>query len=221
MAGHWHRSDALRRLGAFAGTAAGTRRGGVVRPRSLSGVMATSTLAMAATRPLSTAKGAVLLPKMSPIPRNGRYDRNLQQRGLVPRRNFHARCRAEAAATAAKDDDKTKLLLRRVSVPRGGGCEATHDGGNSTAAAKRSLETMKTTTMIFAVEGMRCGGCAAAVRKALLGSSPGVKRAAVNLVTETAAVEFDSASHRPDDEEAGGGGPHPEAVEAALAAAAS
>ena len=44
-------------------------------------------------------------------------------------------------------------------------------------------------TMLFTVEGMRCGGCSAAVAK-VLNASPGVTRAAVNLVTETAAVEF-------------------------------
>ena len=44
-------------------------------------------------------------------------------------------------------------------------------------------------TMLFLVEGMRCGGCSAAVSK-VLNADPGVARAAVNLVTETAAVEL-------------------------------
>jgi Cu2+-exporting ATPase len=43
--------------------------------------------------------------------------------------------------------------------------------------------------MLFLVEGMRCGGCSAAVSK-VLNADPGVARAAVNLVTETAAVEL-------------------------------
>ena len=37
---------------------------------------------------------------------------------------------------------------------------------------------------------MRCGGCSAAVQKTLTTSCDGVERAAVNLVTETAAVKF-------------------------------
>jgi Cu2+-exporting ATPase len=47
--------------------------------------------------------------------------------------------------------------------------------------------------VLFSVEGMRCGGCSAAVQKVLT-ASPGVVRAAVNLVTETAAVEFASGA---------------------------
>ena len=43
--------------------------------------------------------------------------------------------------------------------------------------------------MLFLVEGMRCGGCSAAVSK-VLNADPGVARAAVNLVTETAAMEL-------------------------------
>jgi len=50
------------------------------------------------------------------------------------------------------------------------------------------------TTVLFAIEGMRCGGCSAAVQKTLSTSCAGVERAAVNLVTETAAVKFASAS---------------------------
>ena len=42
-------------------------------------------------------------------------------------------------------------------------------------------------SVLFAIEGMRCGGCSAAVQKTLDGR-PDVERAAVNLVTETAAV---------------------------------
>lgn len=44
-------------------------------------------------------------------------------------------------------------------------------------------------TILFTVEGMRCGGCSAAVQKTL-DAREDVEQAAVNLVTETAAVRF-------------------------------
>jgi len=44
-------------------------------------------------------------------------------------------------------------------------------------------------TVLFTVEGMRCGGCSAAVQKTL-DAREDVEQAAVNLVTETAAVRF-------------------------------
>jgi len=43
--------------------------------------------------------------------------------------------------------------------------------------------------VLFAIEGMRCGGCSAAIQKTLSGRAD-VERCAVNLVTETAAVRF-------------------------------
>ena len=53
----------------------------------------------------------------------------------------------------------------------------------------RQEEENEGSTILFTVEGMRCGGCSAAVQKVLV-ATPGVSRAAVNLVTETAAVEL-------------------------------
>lgn len=42
-------------------------------------------------------------------------------------------------------------------------------------------------TLVLDVGGMKCGGCSAAVKSILL-KQPGVKGAAVNLLTESAAV---------------------------------
>ena len=39
--------------------------------------------------------------------------------------------------------------------------------------------------------GMKCGGCSAAVKR-MLAARPDVESAAVNLITETAAVRFRS-----------------------------
>ena len=62
--------------------------------------------------------------------------------------------------------------------------EALAVGDPSAPSSSQSPETM-----LFIVEGMRCGGCSAAVSK-VLNADPGVARAAVNLVTETAALEL-------------------------------
>lgn len=43
--------------------------------------------------------------------------------------------------------------------------------------------------VVLDVGGMKCGGCSAAVKRMLL-SRPEVETAAVNLLTETAAVRF-------------------------------
>jgi copper chaperone CopZ len=43
-------------------------------------------------------------------------------------------------------------------------------------------------TIVLDVGGMKCGGCSAAVKRMLLGH-PGVAAAAVNLLTETAALQ--------------------------------
>ena len=42
--------------------------------------------------------------------------------------------------------------------------------------------------MVLDVRGMKCGGCSAAVKRILL-QQPGVRGAAVNLLTETAVVQ--------------------------------
>ena len=44
-------------------------------------------------------------------------------------------------------------------------------------------------SVVLDVGGMKCGGCSAAVKRMLL-QQPGVTAAAVNLLTETAAVQF-------------------------------
>ena len=61
--------------------------------------------------------------------------------------------------------------------------------GDLAASPPAASGTETPETMLFLVEGMRCGGCSAAVSK-VLNADPGVARAAVNLVTETAAVEL-------------------------------
>lgn len=43
--------------------------------------------------------------------------------------------------------------------------------------------------VLLDVGGMKCGGCSAAVKRMLL-ARPDVESAAVNLITETAAVRF-------------------------------
>lgn len=44
-------------------------------------------------------------------------------------------------------------------------------------------------TVVLDVGNMKCGGCSAAVKRMLV-AQPGVAAAAVNLLTETAAVQF-------------------------------
>ena len=43
------------------------------------------------------------------------------------------------------------------------------------------------------VDGMKCGGCSAAVKRILM-TNPGVNSAAVNLLTECAVVQLDSGN---------------------------
>lgn len=47
--------------------------------------------------------------------------------------------------------------------------------------------------VLLDVSGMKCGGCSAAVKR-MLAARPDVESAAVNLITETAAVRFRSVS---------------------------
>ena len=63
---------------------------------------------------------------------------------------------------------------------------------SATSSSASSLES-SSSTVLFAIEGMRCGGCSAAVRNAL-DARDDVEAAAVNLVTETAAVRFKTTS---------------------------
>ena len=61
--------------------------------------------------------------------------------------------------------------------------------GDLAASPPAASGTESPETLLFLVEGMRCGGCSAAVSK-VLNADPSVARAAVNLVTETAAMEL-------------------------------
>ena len=61
--------------------------------------------------------------------------------------------------------------------------------GDLAASPPAASGTESPETLLFLVEGMRCGGCSAAVSK-VLNADPGVARAAVNLVTETVAMEL-------------------------------
>jgi copper chaperone CopZ len=54
--------------------------------------------------------------------------------------------------------------------------------GGARAGAQQPL------TVVLDVQGMKCGGCSAAVKR-MLQQQPGVQAAAVNLLTETAAVQ--------------------------------
>jgi Cu+-exporting ATPase len=51
---------------------------------------------------------------------------------------------------------------------------------------------MATQTLNFPVSGMTCGNCARSVERKLL-STPGVKKASVDLANASAAVEYDAA----------------------------
>lgn len=46
-------------------------------------------------------------------------------------------------------------------------------------------------TLVLDVDGMKCGGCSAAVKRILM-TNPGVQSASVNLLTECAVVQVDS-----------------------------
>ena len=50
--------------------------------------------------------------------------------------------------------------------------------------------------MVLDVQGMKCGGCSAAVKRILL-AQPGVAGAAVNLLTETAVVQVAAVGGSP------------------------
>ena len=113
--------------------------------------------------------------------------------------------RARAGATAT-DEATTVPLPGGVILGEGGEDDNAKRGEDN----EKDDSGSGSTTMLFSIEGMRCGGCSAAVQK-VLDVSPGVARAAVNLVTETAAVEFAS----------GGDVPIPAAVEAATEAVAA
>jgi cation transport ATPase len=59
----------------------------------------------------------------------------------------------------------------------------TADNTEGTAAS------CSTSVVVLDVGGMKCGGCSAAVKRMLL-QRPDVESAAVNLLTETAAIKF-------------------------------
>jgi copper chaperone CopZ len=55
--------------------------------------------------------------------------------------------------------------------------------------AKLEAADTLTTPAVLTVQGMKCGGCSAAVKRILL-QQPGVNSAAVNLLTETAVIQL-------------------------------
>src|SRR5439155_9403634 len=66
---------------------------------------------------------------------------------------------------------------------RGTGVGVPREGGGTTAGAA------KPTTLTVAIEGMSCASCVAKIERGL-SAVPGVSRAAVNLATEQATVEY-------------------------------
>ena len=64
-----------------------------------------------------------------------------------------------------------------LAVPSGGG------------ASQLEPPLQPEALVLLDVGGMKCGGCSAAVKR-MLAARPDVESAAVNLVTETAAVRF-------------------------------
>jgi len=76
----------------------------------------------------------------------------------------------------------------------------TWDGATSAPTLEEDADDVA--TVLLRVEGMKCGGCQANVRKTILNAnanasepSRGIARASVNLVTGTAAVTFESPPH--------------------------
>ena len=78
---------------------------------------------------------------------------------------------------------------RAVSVVSRASAAVREDETTNASALTASTSAANDGTVLFAVEGMRCGGCSAGVQKTL-GERDDVERCAVNLVTETAAVTF-------------------------------
>ena len=56
---------------------------------------------------------------------------------------------------------------------------------------------LPTATVVLDVSGMKCGGCSAAVKR-ILNNQPGVVNAAVNLLTETAAITVTTSPVSPE-----------------------
>jgi Cu+-exporting ATPase len=135
--------------------------------------VARSRLARTVQRPISAVAGRATRFAIQPLatrvaapaastPRWRRSTWDTHGRVVLDR---HASTRARAASSVATD-------------------EAPAVGDPSAPASRETPETL-----LFIVEGMRCGGCSAAVSK-VLNADPGVTRAAVNLVTATAALEL-------------------------------
>jgi Cu+-exporting ATPase len=79
--------------------------------------------------------------------------------------------------------------VRASSVASRASAAVREDETTNASVKSASSAAVSDETVLFAVEGMRCGGCSAAVQKTL-GERDDVERCAVNLVTETAAVTF-------------------------------
>src|SRR5207245_1677098 len=80
---------------------------------------------------------------------------------------------------------ESKTPLTPTLSPRGRGTEvgAPHQGGAMTAGGAKPV------TLTVAIEGMSCASCVAKIEPGL-SAVPGVSRAAVNLATEQATVEY-------------------------------
>lgn len=76
---------------------------------------------------------------------------------------------------------------RRRPLPWSRAAAASEAAAVAPAAQSAAADEQATETVVLDVGGMKCGGCSAAVKSMLL-KQPGVVGAAVNLLTETAAV---------------------------------
>jgi copper chaperone CopZ len=108
------------------------------------------------------------------------------------------------AKTAPDEGGGRNRAGRGTGTPRHAGCRAARALGRLSTHAPATRPRSPTrprppaapapapATVVLDVGGMKCGGCSAAVKRMLLGH-PGVAAAAVNLLTETAAVQVDGA----------------------------
>lgn len=93
----------------------------------------------------------------------------------------HAACMQAAAAQPAS--------ARRVRATRHTDENPLHTNTTTVDKHPPAAAPAHARTIVLDVGGMKCGGCSAAVKRMLTGH-PGVAAAAVNLLTETAAVQL-------------------------------
>ena len=127
-----------------------------------------------------------------PLARNAAYPRRIQPSARVEVPSALPvgwRHRSSWADVGRSRSARSARFVRRGAIAT----DADAAGAPAAAEVDEGEGEGPTTTVLYSVEGMRCGGCSAAVTK-VLNATPGVARAAVNLVTETAAVEYSDAS---------------------------